>query len=85
MQLYGMLEYHNLEASKELSVKAQKSAGNMEAVTYDMHGIAQKTKQETISMRIITFVTLFFLPGTFVSVGLMSTLGSLTDCKIRHL
>jgi hypothetical protein len=33
-----------------------------------MHQIAQKTKQETESMRIITLVTLFFLPGTFISV-----------------
>jgi Mg2+ and Co2+ transporter CorA len=48
--------------------RAQMSAENMEAMTVDMHHIAQKTKQETVSMRIITLVTLFFLPGTFISV-----------------
>merc|ERR1711939_1121438 len=60
------------EASKLLATKAQQSTENMEFMTKDMHIIAQKTKQETVSMRIITLVTLFFLPGTFIST-LMST------------
>lgn len=34
-----------------------------------MEVIAQETKRETVSMRVITLVTLFFLPGTFISVG----------------
>ncbi|KAI9773493.1 MAG: hypothetical protein M1839_002075 [Geoglossum umbratile] len=73
--LYGILEYRCMEASKELAQKAQQSAKNMEKITQDMHNIARKTKQETVSMRIITLVTLFFLPGTFISLGqtLMST------------
>jgi hypothetical protein len=33
-----------------------------------MHELAEKTKQEAVSTRIITLVTLFFLPGTFISV-----------------
>jgi hypothetical protein len=33
-----------------------------------MHEIAEKTKQETVSMRIITLVTLFFLPGISIAV-----------------
>jgi hypothetical protein len=48
--------------------RSQLSTENMEALTEDMHKIAHKTKQETVSMRIITLVTLFFLPGTFISV-----------------
>lgn len=55
--------------------QAQQSAKNMEAmsqrielITADMHEIAQKTQRETVSMRIITLVTLFFLPGTFIAV-----------------
>ena len=68
MQIYGILEYRNMEASKTLATKAQLSTSSMEAVTRDMHEIAWKTKQETVSMRIITFVTLCFLPGTFISV-----------------
>ncbi len=72
-----------MEASKFLAIKAHQSTRNMEAIsrdtqsstsnmeniTKDMHEIAQKTKQETVSMRIITLVTLFFLPGTFISVS----------------
>lgn len=66
--LFGILEYQNMEASRVLAEKAQSSAEDMKAMTVDMHDIARKTKQETVSMRIITLVTLFFLPGTFISV-----------------
>lgn len=41
----------------------------MELMTHEMSELAYKTKTETVSMKIITLVTLFFLPGTFVSVG----------------
>jgi hypothetical protein len=44
---------------------------NMEHLTREMNELAQKTTQETVSMRIITLVTLFFLPGTFISVGFL--------------
>ncbi|KAI9772652.1 MAG: hypothetical protein M1840_000246 [Geoglossum simile] len=70
--LYGILQYWNMEASKQLAKKAQQSADNMEVMTSNMYDITQKTKQETVSMKIITLVTLFFLPGTFIST-LMST------------
>lgn len=70
-QLYGILEYRNMEASKFLAIEAHQSTRNMEIITQgtqsstvnmeqstkDMHEIAQKTKQETVSMRIITLVT----------------------------
>lgn len=55
-----------------LALRAQESTENMELMTKDMHIIARKTKQETVSMRIITLVTLFFLPGTFISVSLLA-------------
>jgi hypothetical protein len=38
-------------------------------MTEDMNDIARQTKIETVSMKVITLVTLFFLPGTFTSVG----------------
>lgn len=60
--MYGILEYQNVEASKDLAVNAQYSANHMEYMTQEM-------KQEAVFMRIITLVTLFFLPGTFVSVS----------------
>ena len=59
-----------MESNKLFASKAQMSAQNVEVLTRDMHEIAKKTKQETVSMRIITLVTLFFLPGTFISVSL---------------
>ena len=39
-------------------------------MTREMKHIARRTKTETVSMKIITVVTLFFLPGTFISVCL---------------
>lgn len=59
-----------MEANKHLTQKSQQSADKMESITVQMHKIAVKTEKETISMRIITLVTLFFLPGTFISVRL---------------
>lgn len=56
-------------ANKLLVEQANVSARHMEDLTQDMHEVAIKTKQETVSMRIITLVTLFFLPGTFISVS----------------
>jgi len=40
----------------------------MEDMTKDMNQLAMQTKEETVSMKIITLVTLFYLPGTFISV-----------------
>lgn len=51
-----------------LAERAEQSARNVESMTNEMRSIAQSTKIETVSMRIITFVTLVYLPGTFVSV-----------------
>lgn len=58
-----------MEANIHLGQKAQISAEHMEAMTRDMNEVALKTKQEAVSMRIVTLVTLFFLPGTFISVS----------------
>ena len=66
-----------MKASEHLAEQANISARNMEQMTKDMHKmtkdmqlLTRKTKQEAVSMRIITLVTLFFLPGTFISVSL---------------
>jgi Mg2+ and Co2+ transporter CorA len=52
-----------------LATKAKESADKMESMTKRMHQVAIKTQQETVSMKVITVVTLIFLPGTFVSVS----------------
>jgi Mg2+ and Co2+ transporter CorA len=70
--LFGILDYANAQANKELTLKAQNSAQQMENMTNRMMDIAIKTEQETVVMRIVTVVTLFFLPATFVSVSFVN-------------
>jgi hypothetical protein len=55
--------------SQQSADNMEKMTRNMETLTKEMNELAQKTTQEAVSMRIITLVTLFFLPGTFISVG----------------
>lgn len=69
LQLESMLQWQNAQLNFDLAQRAQTSATNMERMTEAMHEIAHQTKMEAANMRIITLVTLFFLPGTFVSVG----------------
>ena len=55
-------------------------------MTHEMKHIARQTKTETISMKIITVVTLFFLPGTFISVCLFVFLSRRVSYKsIPHM
>jgi hypothetical protein len=68
LKLNSILQYRSVKANEFFAKKAQVSADHMETMTIEMHKIAQKTKQETVSMRVITSVTLFFLPSTFIAV-----------------
>lgn len=58
-----------MQSNTRLTEKAQQSQNKMEKMTIHMREIAIKTEQETVFMRIVTVVTLFFLPGTFISVS----------------
>ena len=69
-QLHSILDYQNTQANRY-------STKSMFTMTEDMNDIARKTKIETVSMKVITLVTLFFLPGTFISVGRSSLLVSI--------
>jgi hypothetical protein len=69
-KINGILQYSSAKASESSAKKAEVSADQMAVLTLDMHEIAQKTKRETVSMRVITSVTLFFLPATFMAVSL---------------
>jgi hypothetical protein len=76
LQLLQLFAHRNMSATKHLTERAQISAEKsqisaekMESLTEHMTSIALKTEKETIFMRIITVVTLFFLPGTFVAVS----------------
>lgn len=66
-----------MQASKILAHKAQYSADRMEKMTENMQELTEKTTKETVSMSVIAGVTMFFLPGTFVSVRSISEL----DCQ----
>jgi hypothetical protein len=57
-------------ANRDLAEKSHESAQEMKIMTQKMHAIAEKTRIDTASMKTITTVTLFFLPGTFISVRL---------------
>ena len=70
--MMGFLEQRGLLVSKELGEQARESANSMHLLTKKMHWLAQKTLKDTVSMKIITLVTLFFLPGTFISVRTQS-------------
>ncbi|KAK7952723.1 uncharacterized protein PG986_008451 [Apiospora aurea] len=48
------------------------SSSKMEDATNNMYDIAKRTERDTSSMHFITFLTLFFLPGTFLG-SLFST------------
>lgn len=48
----------------------------MEKLTISMHRVADLSQKEAIAMRIVTVVTLIYLPATFVSVSL-----SFIPCK----
>jgi hypothetical protein len=67
-KLYGILDSRAIEANLRLAKRAQDSAERMEDITGEMNRVALKTRDETVSMKIITLVTLFYLPGTFMSV-----------------
>ncbi|KAL8364865.1 hypothetical protein RB595_003916 [Gaeumannomyces hyphopodioides] len=65
-RLYDVvMQLRYMETSKLFAVAAHQ-------MTREMQTVAEKTKRETTSMHIITAVTLFFLPGTFVATFLGS-------------
>jgi Mg2+ and Co2+ transporter CorA len=58
-----------MRASELYSQEARETARRMEKMTVRMQDLAMTTKQETVLMRVITTVTLLFLPATFIAVS----------------
>ncbi|TPX15623.1 uncharacterized protein E0L32_004321 [Thyridium curvatum] len=86
-----ILEHRNTHAGQHFAECARASSSTMEQLTHSMHHIALKTKHETTSMHVITFFTLIFLPGTFVSTLFSSNVmvferdqGGLGDWEVRE-
>ena len=63
------MDFQNVQSSKMLASHSNASSLNMESMTVEMSDMARKTKTETVSMKVITLVTLSFLPATFSSVS----------------
>ncbi|KAK8041731.1 hypothetical protein PG993_006254 [Apiospora rasikravindrae] len=70
MEKLFTLDQHDSSKRMEMSSNA------MEEITKRMHTIAERTERDTSSMHFITFLTLVFLPGTFLGVRLFSALSS---------
>jgi hypothetical protein len=70
--LLSKMEQSQMLTNQDLSERAHHSTEKMMVMTESMEAIAKKTERETILVRIITVVTLLFLPATYVST-LMST------------
>ncbi|KAK8124372.1 uncharacterized protein PG998_000131 [Apiospora kogelbergensis] len=64
-KLFAMNQHNTSENMQSSSIR-------MEEVTKNMHMIAERTERDTSSMHFITFLTLVFLPGTFLG-ALFST------------
>lgn len=67
-QLYGILEYENIKAAKASTQQTLDSATTMEELTHEMAGVAFTTARQTAFMTLIAFVTVVYLPATFISV-----------------
>ncbi|KAI4161426.1 MAG: hypothetical protein LQ342_004829 [Letrouitia transgressa] len=65
--LHALLDFENTQVNRQLAFHTKVVNRNMMGMTRDMGKLARKTKIETVSMKIITLVTLVFLPGTFVA------------------
>ncbi len=69
LQFESLSQHTSIQTSKAFQLVAQTSSNEMTQWTLKMHEIAIKTKQETLSMHVITIFTLIFLPGTFIAVS----------------
>ena len=65
----GILQHRSSKASEFYAKESRESAARMESLTVEMQDLAMKTKQETVSLRVITTLTLFFIPATFIAVS----------------
>lgn len=68
LQVQQILQYRSTQATQMTALRGQNTAESTERMTRQMQRMTEKTVQQTASMNIITFVTLLFLPGTFISV-----------------
>jgi len=63
---------HLLSLLQVLQYLQSQATQKMEVLTISMHEIGAQSQREAIAMRMITVVTLVYLPATFVSVSYFS-------------
>ena len=63
------MDYQKTQSGNLLASHSNASSLNMETMAFEMNDLARKTKTDSTSMKVITVVTLAFLPATFVSVS----------------
>ncbi|KAK4443752.1 hypothetical protein QBC34DRAFT_416496 [Podospora aff. communis PSN243] len=81
----GILHYGNMRVGEHYAQSAEVSARTMEKWTEEMHEIAAKTENETVSMHGITVLTMIFLPGTFVSTLFSSGIWDFDNSKSHSI
>lgn len=69
LKITDMFTYQNVRESKLQARRAECYAQNMENIATVTYDISQKTEKDTITMTIISWVTIIFLPATFISVS----------------
>ncbi|ROW17225.1 hypothetical protein VPNG_01207 [Cytospora leucostoma] len=65
-QYDSILQSYNMEINKLFALSNHKTSKRMEGSSKRMEIVAQQTARDSASMHVITFLTMVFLPGTFV-------------------
>ena len=68
-QLEGILQHRSTQVNHLTATKSANSAMNMESMTREMNIIADRTKLEATSTRILTVFALIYLPGSLIAVS----------------
>ncbi|KAK0717272.1 hypothetical protein B0T26DRAFT_709375 [Lasiosphaeria miniovina] len=63
----------HLQFTADAAVRGSLESTRMTEMTEEMKHIAEVTRAETVTMRIVTILTLIYLPCSFVTVGLASS------------
>lgn len=65
--LYSLVQYQTIEANTTFAKQVQTSASRWEDMTKDMQILTRNAARDTVLIRVIALMTLFFLPAIFVS------------------